>query len=153
VQWSLGRGVGELGDGSHYPAPRRRPIIIARESEIISSGGAFLECLLAVALEHQLRRSPNINLRYHAAKTARPASIKVLRPVSVAPQADGRYAAGKVSRLEATMIWRARYVLIGGIALVVAGGLVGWHFWDRRGGSLAARRVSVKRSGMDVGSG
>jgi hypothetical protein len=26
------------------------------------------------------------------------------------------------------MIWRARYFLIGGIALIVAGNLIGWHF-------------------------
>jgi hypothetical protein len=31
------------------------------------------------------------------------------------------------------MIWRARYFLIGGIVLVIAGGLIGWYFWDSRG--------------------
>jgi hypothetical protein len=34
------------------------------------------------------------------------------------------------------VIWRARYVLIGGIALVIAGSLIGWHFWDSRGDVL-----------------
>ena len=76
VQRPLGRGVGELGDGRHYPPPRRRPIIIAGESELISPGGAFLQCLLAVALEHQLRRTPNIDLGYHTGKRARLASTK-----------------------------------------------------------------------------
>ena len=31
------------------------------------------------------------------------------------------------------MVWRARSFLIGGVALVIAGGLIGWHFWDGRG--------------------
>jgi hypothetical protein len=31
------------------------------------------------------------------------------------------------------MIWRARYFLMGVIAPVVAGGLIGWHLWDDRG--------------------
>jgi len=31
------------------------------------------------------------------------------------------------------VVWRARYFLIGGIALVIAGSLIGWHFWDDRG--------------------
>src|ERR1700741_1816390 len=31
------------------------------------------------------------------------------------------------------MFRRTRYFLIGVIALVVAGGLIGWHFWDGRG--------------------
>jgi len=31
------------------------------------------------------------------------------------------------------VVWRARSFLIGGVALVIAGGLIGWHFWDGRG--------------------
>jgi hypothetical protein len=31
------------------------------------------------------------------------------------------------------MFLRARYLLIGGVAFVVAGGLIGWHLWDGRG--------------------
>jgi hypothetical protein len=31
------------------------------------------------------------------------------------------------------MAWRARYFLIGGVALVTAVGLIGWHVWDGRG--------------------
>ena len=28
---------------------------------------------------------------------------------------------------------RMRYMLIGGVVLVIAGAVIGWHFWDRRG--------------------
>ena len=31
------------------------------------------------------------------------------------------------------MLWRDRYILISGIALVITGGLIGWHFRDSRG--------------------
>ena len=31
------------------------------------------------------------------------------------------------------MIRRTRYSLIGGIALVIAAGLISWHFWSGRG--------------------
>ena len=30
------------------------------------------------------------------------------------------------------MLLRARYLLIGGVGLFIAGGLIGWHFWDSR---------------------
>jgi hypothetical protein len=61
-----GRGlVPELRDGSHNPAPGRCPVIIAGERQLIGSCGAFVERSLAVALEHELRRSPNIDLGYH----------------------------------------------------------------------------------------
>ena len=31
------------------------------------------------------------------------------------------------------MLLRARYLLIWGVALIIAGELIGWHFWDSRG--------------------
>ena len=31
------------------------------------------------------------------------------------------------------MSLRGRYILIGGLALLTAAGLIGWHFFDRRG--------------------
>lgn len=31
------------------------------------------------------------------------------------------------------VVRRSRYFLIGGIALVISLGLIGWHFWDGRG--------------------
>jgi hypothetical protein len=33
------------------------------------------------------------------------------------------------------MTWRARYFLTGGVALVIAGGLIRWHFWAAGGRS------------------
>ena len=34
------------------------------------------------------------------------------------------------------MVWRARYFLIGGIAIFIAAGLIGWHVWGGRGNVL-----------------
>jgi hypothetical protein len=68
VQWPAGGGVGELGDRSHDLPPSRRSVIIVGEGELVSSSGAFFEGLLAVALEHQLRRPPDVDLGYHSAK-------------------------------------------------------------------------------------
>jgi hypothetical protein len=34
------------------------------------------------------------------------------------------------------MPWRARYIVIGGVALVTAAGLIGWHFFNMRGDVL-----------------
>src|ERR1700734_2225651 len=78
---SVGRARGyfvrELCHCRHDPAPGRRPVGITGERELVGSSGAFLEgLLLAVALEHQLRRPPNVDLGYHAGKAARPPSIK-----------------------------------------------------------------------------
>ena len=64
--------VGELEDGGRDPAPSGRAIVVAGGRELISSSDSFLERLVAVALEHELRRPPNVDLRYHAGKTARP---------------------------------------------------------------------------------
>jgi hypothetical protein len=46
-------------------------IVIAAGRELLSSSGAFLERLMAVALEHQVGRAPNIDLGYHAVKITR----------------------------------------------------------------------------------
>ena len=61
-------GIRELGDGESDPAPYGRPVVVAGGHELVGSGGAFLERLAAKALEHQLRRSPNVDLRDHALK-------------------------------------------------------------------------------------
>jgi hypothetical protein len=45
--------------------------------ELVSSSGAFLERLLAVAFEHQPRCPPNVDLGHHAGKAARSSPIKV----------------------------------------------------------------------------
>jgi hypothetical protein len=61
-------GICELGDGGSDPAPHGRPIIVASGYEFVSSGGAFLERFVAIALEHQLRRPPNVDFRDHPLK-------------------------------------------------------------------------------------
>jgi hypothetical protein len=45
--------------------------------ELVGARDAFLERLIAVALEHELRCPPNVDIGYHAAKAARLPSIKV----------------------------------------------------------------------------
>jgi hypothetical protein len=66
VQRPRGRGIGELSDGFHNPVPDGRSAVVASECEFFCSSSALLERLITVALEHQLRRSPNINLGYHS---------------------------------------------------------------------------------------
>ena len=64
-----GRGlVCELRHGRHDLAPGRRSSIVAGKRQFVCSNGAFLERLLAIALDHELRRSPNVDLRYQSAK-------------------------------------------------------------------------------------
>ena len=60
--------VRERGHDRHDPAPGRRPVVIAGKRELVSSRGAFLERLLAVALEHELRRPPDVDLGYQPGK-------------------------------------------------------------------------------------
>src|SRR6202011_185872 len=62
------RLVRELPDSVGDPAPSRGAVTIAGGHELVGSGGAFLERLVAIALEHQLRRPPNVDLRDHALK-------------------------------------------------------------------------------------
>ena len=77
VNWS-GRGfIGEFTDDMCDPAPDCHAVIIPGGRELVGTGSAFLERFLAVPLQHELRRAPNIDLVYHAAKVARPRSIKV----------------------------------------------------------------------------
>jgi hypothetical protein len=64
-----GRGlVLELSDGRHDPAPGYRAVIFAGERELVSPRGAFLERLVTLALEHQLRRSPDVDFGDHREK-------------------------------------------------------------------------------------
>jgi hypothetical protein len=62
--------VSELLDGDRNPAPRRRTIVIAVGSELVGARAAFLERFLAIALEHQIGGTPDIDLGYHAGKIA-----------------------------------------------------------------------------------
>jgi hypothetical protein len=77
VQRPPGSGVGELSDGFHDPVPDRRSVIVASECEFGSSSSALLERLLAVALDHKLRRPPDVDLGYHTAKATGRLSIKL----------------------------------------------------------------------------
>ena len=60
--------VRELGHGGDDPAPSRRPIIIASGREFICALRTFVERLFAVALEHELRRPPNVDLGCQSAR-------------------------------------------------------------------------------------
>ena len=61
---SAGRGlVGELLDSGHDTAPGRRSVVIAGERQLVRASRALLKCVVAVALEHELRRPPNVDLR------------------------------------------------------------------------------------------
>ena len=69
--------VSELDDSFRDPAPCRRAVLIIGGSEFVGMRHAFLKGVIAVALEHQLRRSPDVDLGDHAAKGAPPLSINV----------------------------------------------------------------------------
>ena len=58
----------KLGDNGSNPAPNGRPVVVAGGHELVSTGDAFPERLVAVAFEHQLRRAPNVDIRDHALK-------------------------------------------------------------------------------------
>ena len=77
VRWPQGHSVGELSDGFHDPVPGRRSVIVASESQFSSPISPLLERLISVALDHQLRRPPNVDLRYHTAKATGRLSIKL----------------------------------------------------------------------------
>ena len=59
--------IGELRHGRDDPAPGRRPVIIAGGRKLIRAQSAFLKYTITVALEHKLRRPPNIDLGYQSA--------------------------------------------------------------------------------------
>jgi hypothetical protein len=64
-----GRGiVRELNDRSSDAAPHGRPVLVAGSLELVGSGSAFLERLVAIPLEYESRRPPNVDLRDHALK-------------------------------------------------------------------------------------
>ena len=64
---SAGRGlVREFGHGRHDSAPGSCSVVIAGERQLVSASRALLKCVVAVALEHELRRPPNIDLWYQS---------------------------------------------------------------------------------------
>jgi hypothetical protein len=71
VQRSGRCGVGELNDRAGDPAPGVGALVIAGGRELVDAPVAFLECFVALALQHQSGGSPDIDLGHHAVKTAR----------------------------------------------------------------------------------
>jgi hypothetical protein len=63
--------VRELPYGIGNPAPGHCAVVIAVGRKLVDTRGALLKRLLAIAFEHQVGGSPNIDLRYHATKGAR----------------------------------------------------------------------------------
>ena len=67
--WTTRRGlVRELGHGRHNPAPGSYSVVIARERQLVSASSALLECVVAIALAHELRHPLNVDLGYQSAK-------------------------------------------------------------------------------------
>jgi hypothetical protein len=64
-------GVGELLDRGCDPAPGVGAVVIAISSEFVDTRAALLERFVAVAFQHQGGGTPDIDLGYHAGKTAR----------------------------------------------------------------------------------
>jgi hypothetical protein len=52
----------ELGDGGNDQAPHDRPVVVTGGHQFVGSGGAFFERFVTIALEHQLRCPPNVDL-------------------------------------------------------------------------------------------
>jgi hypothetical protein len=59
------RVVSELLDGGDNPAPGGGAVVITLSREFVGARRGFRERLLAVALEHELCRAPNVDLGYH----------------------------------------------------------------------------------------
>lgn len=60
------RFVCELDDRIPDPAPDRYAVVIVGGCQLVGARFAFLERLLAIALEHQVGGAPDIDLGYHA---------------------------------------------------------------------------------------
>jgi hypothetical protein len=67
----------ELGHGIHDPPPGHRPIVIASRHELVGPRRAFVERLLAVALQHEGGGTPDVYLGDHTAQAPYPRSIKL----------------------------------------------------------------------------
>jgi hypothetical protein len=61
-----GRLVRELANGVGDPAPQGLAVVILPRGEFVGARGAFLNGLVAVPLEHELRRPPNVDLGYQS---------------------------------------------------------------------------------------
>ena len=60
--------VRKLGHGCHDAAPGCRSVVITSERQLVSARSALLKCGIAIALEHKLRSTPNVDLRDQSAK-------------------------------------------------------------------------------------
>ena len=56
-------------------APDRYAIVIVGGRELVGSSSAFHQSRIAVALKHQVRHAPNVDLGYHVTKARRAPSI------------------------------------------------------------------------------
>jgi hypothetical protein len=81
VQRAGRRRVGELAHGIRDPAPGRGAIVIVACGTFVSSGRAFVECLLAAALQHQGGGATDFDLRYHAGEIRTLVFEKRLTPI------------------------------------------------------------------------
>src|SRR5207237_1239199 len=63
--------VCELGDRIPDPAPDRYAVVTVGGGQLIGARFAFLERLLAIALEPQVGCAPDVDLGYHAEQVAR----------------------------------------------------------------------------------
>jgi hypothetical protein len=60
--------VRKLGHRRHDTAPGRGPIDIAGERQFVSASSGLLKSVVAIALDHELRSPPNVDLGYQYAK-------------------------------------------------------------------------------------
>jgi hypothetical protein len=77
-------GVDELPDGVRDPAPKRHAVVIAGRWELVGPRGAFLERLLAIALEHQVGGAPDVDLGDRIAEFSR--ADRRLQDGSIGPE-------------------------------------------------------------------
>jgi hypothetical protein len=60
--------VRKLGHRRHDTAPGRGPVVIAGERQLVCATGGLLKSVLAIALDHELRSPPNVDLGYQYAR-------------------------------------------------------------------------------------
>jgi len=87
-----------LGDGIPDPAPDRYAVVIVGGCQLTGARFAFLERLLAIALEHQVGGASDIDLGYHAAKTA-PFGLQELNTTDCITCKDTRQDGRKMARV------------------------------------------------------
>jgi hypothetical protein len=68
VQWS--RRVGKLLDRDSDPTPDSRPSVIAFRCSLLGTPEAISLGLVGVAIDHQHRDAPDLDLPYHAETVA-----------------------------------------------------------------------------------